>query len=179
MYNTNRAYMKQYFILFIIACIAVTSTAQTPINKKQSDLPSGRIIPGYSNQSKANKLPDDKQTPGPTVSSGSVTLSIKTVLDDYSVEENDYTIIAKPAGLYSKKETIKIFLPDAGSNPGKIYVIKNGSKGNAADLYHMRVDVYAPQTKQETAETANYYSLTAFKQVTMQSDGEQWWPIGN
>lgn len=171
--------MKQYFVLFIIVGIAVTSAAQTPLNKKQPALSSEKIASGYSKQTVTKKLPDDKQTPGPAVNSGSVILSIKIVLNDYTVEENDYTIIAKPAGLYSKNETIKIFLPDAVSNAGRIYVIKNGSKGNAADLYHMRVDVYAPQTKQEIPEQAIYYSLTAFKQVIMQSDGEQWWPIGN
>jgi hypothetical protein len=169
--------MKKAFLLLIIVFITTDIITQTPVASKQVTTYS-KTVSTATKQGIRNSLPDEDRKPGPTVTSGSVTLSIKTVLDDYSVQEDDYTIIAKPAGLNSKKEVIKIFLPDAAEKPGKVFVIKNGSKGNPDNLY-IRVEVYAPETKEQKLSQLNYYSLTAFKQVTMQSDGEQWWPIGN
>lgn len=53
---------------------------------------------------------------------GNITLPFKEVNDDYFLNENDYFVDCKNG-------TFMIVLPDAVSNAGKIFVLKNSGNG--------------------------------------------------
>lgn len=168
--------MKRAYLVIILQVMLLQAIAQTPlVNRSRVTAP---VLQATSQSVvKKNIQPDEKEPVGPVVSSGSLTLSIRTINDDYTATGDDHTIIAKPAGLYSKNETIKITLPDAASNPGKIFIIKNASRKIPGS--NTRVEIYVPEYKQMGEQGLKYYGLTDWQQVTLQSDGAQWWSVGN
>lgn len=168
--------MKKLYLFISLLGMLSGAAAQTTLPER-SRVKAVTTVTAGSAYTNRNSAPDVKEPVGPAVNNGGLTLSIKTVNDDYVTTENDYTIIAKPAGLYSKKEIIKITLPDAVANPGRVYVIKNAS-GRVAGS-NARVEVYLPDSQQVGETGLKYYALLGWQQVTLQSDGAQWWSVGN
>ena len=109
---------------------------------------------------------------GPVRTHGQVSRAIKSVKGKkYEVQEDDYTLL-----IDSGKHNIRILLPPAANNRGRILVLKKVN----SDKYKLNsgpVKVVASEGKidisTEIVIKMNYSCRT------LQSDGENWWLIGS
>ena len=102
---------------------------------------------------------------------GSVAMSIVEKTADYTLNANDYTVIAKAAS------EMTLTLPTAKDCAGRIYTIKKvpGSGGAASDLDNP-VNV-AAATGEHIEDGDNYVIYNSWTYITLQSNGTDTWYI--
>ena len=104
-------------------------------------------------------------------------MGIKVISSDYIVTAADYTVIASHLN-----SDIKITLPDAASNVGRILVINQidiESDSGAKVAVKFNTEVIYSDTVSKNQIISDYYSTSTggSLKVTLQSDGANWYVI--
>ena len=102
---------------------------------------------------------------------GAVYNNITKIDSDYTVSNSDYTIVCD-----SSQNTIKIKLPPAKNNTGRILVIKKANK----DKYKLNSNIVRVTCDEGTIDIKDVIEIkNNYSCRTLQSDGENWWIIAS
>ena len=103
---------------------------------------------------------------------GQVRHTIKKVSGlKYEIQDDDYTLL-----IDSGKQGIKVILPAAANNEGRVLVLKKLN----ADKYKLNSSAIKVLTLEGTIDISEEMIIKMnYSSRTVQSDGENWWIIGS